>query len=198
MNTLDEFRTARLHLVRIGANDRADFEQMYADPVVMATLGGVRTKAYVAEYLERQMAHWEQHGYGLWTVRDPLTGRFAGRGGLRHADVEGRPEVEISYAFLCDYWGRGWATELARACARIAFYELKRADLVCFTLPTNRASQRVMEKVGFRYERDIVHADLPHVLYRMSAAEWQRSIALDSLSPGTPGERESNEPRSPR
>ena len=39
-------------------------------------------------------------------------------------------------------------------------------DIVCFTLPTNRASQRVMEKVGFVYERDITHANLPHVLYR--------------------------------
>jgi RimJ/RimL family protein N-acetyltransferase len=48
-----------------------------------------------------------------------------------------------------------------------------RSDLVCFTLTTNHASQRVMEKVGFRYERDVLHAGLPHVLYRLSASAWR-------------------------
>ena len=44
-----------------------------------------------------------------------------------------------------------------------------RADIVSFALPTNRASRRVMEKVGFKYERDILHLNLPHVLYRLVA-----------------------------
>jgi RimJ/RimL family protein N-acetyltransferase len=45
--------------------------------------------------------------------------------------------------------------------------------VVCFTLTTNRASQRVMEKAGFEYERDIVHAGLPHVFYRITASGWK-------------------------
>jgi ribosomal-protein-alanine N-acetyltransferase len=169
---LDDLRTPRLHLIRMSAGDLADLERMYADPVVMATLGGVRSKAEVAEYLARQLAHWEEHGYGFWTVRDPQTGQFAGRGGLRHMIVDGRPELEVGYGFVRDYWGRGWATELARESVRVAFEELNRPDLVCFTLPTNLASRRVMEKVGFRYEKDIVHAELPHVLCRQTAAAW--------------------------
>jgi ribosomal-protein-alanine N-acetyltransferase len=46
-------------------------------------------------------------------------------------------------------------------------------DVVCFTLRTNRPSQRVMKKAGFEYERDVVHAGLPHVLYRMTASGWK-------------------------
>ncbi len=46
-------------------------------------------------------------------------------------------------------------------------------EVVCFTLTTNRASQRVMEKAGFEYERDIVHAGLPHVFYRITASGWK-------------------------
>jgi RimJ/RimL family protein N-acetyltransferase len=80
MNPLDEIRTPRLHLARMRLGDLADLERMYADPVVMATLGGVRSKKQVAEYLETHRAHWEQYGYGFWAIRDPDTGQFAGRG----------------------------------------------------------------------------------------------------------------------
>jgi RimJ/RimL family protein N-acetyltransferase len=55
---------------------------------------------------------------------------------------------------------------MARAILSIAFGPLDLAELVGFTLSTNRASVRVMEKVGFAFERAIVHANLPHMLYR--------------------------------
>jgi RimJ/RimL family protein N-acetyltransferase len=57
---------------------------------------------------------------------------------------------------------------LARASVTVAFERLRLPGLVCFTLETNRASRRVMEKAGFRYERDFVYKDLPHVLYRQA------------------------------
>ena len=91
---------------------------------------------------------------------------------LKVVPIDGRDEMELSYGLVAAYWGRGLATELARASLRIGFEVLGRPDLICFTLPTNRASQRVMEKAGFRYERDGVWADLPHVFYRQTAAEW--------------------------
>ncbi len=57
--------------------------------------------------------------------------------------------------------------------------------IISYALPTNRASERVMEKQGFRYERDIVHAGLPHVFYRLTAAQWREDGA-----PGRPGRRD--------
>ena len=66
------------------------------------------------------------------------------------------------------------ATVMAGAILTVAFEQLGMAEVVCFTLTTNRASQRVMEKVGFEYERDIVHAGLPHVFYRITASEWKK------------------------
>jgi RimJ/RimL family protein N-acetyltransferase len=141
---------------------------------VTATLGGMRTADWTATYLETQIAHWQKHGFGFWTARDAVTGEFAGRGGLRHAIVNGNPEIELGYGFLQPFWGRGLATELAAESVRVAFAELGLSNLVCFTLPTNAASKRVMAKVGFRYECDIVHAGLPHVMCRMNSADWSR------------------------
>ena len=70
---------------------------------------------------------------------------------------------------VADRWGQGLATEMAEAAVDAALRKLQLASLVAFTLPSNKASSRVMEKVGFSYERDIVYADLPHVLYRLTA-----------------------------
>ncbi len=179
MNPLDELRTPRLLLTRMRPDEFDDLARMYRDPRVMSTLGGVRSAAQTAQYLEQVLAHWQQHGFGLWVARDLLTGQFAGRGGLRHATVEGRAEVEVGYGLLPEFWGRGLATELARESVRVGFAQLHRPDLVSFTLPTNAASRRVMEKAGFRHERDITHADLPHVLYRQTVSQWQATLGVE-------------------
>ena len=139
----------------------------------MATLGGMRSPTETREWLGRQVDHWRQHGFGLWMARDRATGQFVGRGGLHHVEIDGRDEIEVGYTFLAEFWGRGLATELRCASVRVAFTVLRVPEIVCFTLPTNRASQRVMQKAGFRYERDLVYKDLPHVFYRLTASEWQ-------------------------
>jgi ribosomal-protein-alanine N-acetyltransferase len=172
MSPLDDLQTAGLRLTRIHADDLDDLVHLDSDPQVMATLGGIRSADETAEFLGRQLTHWTAYGFGWWLMRERLTGRFVGRGGLRHVTVNGRGEIEVGYALLPEFWGRGLATELTRESVRVAFVELHAPDLVAFTLPTNRASRRVMEKAGFHYEGDIVHADLPHVLYRLTAITW--------------------------
>jgi ribosomal-protein-alanine N-acetyltransferase len=165
-----ELRTARLLLCRMREDDRDDLRRMHADPRVMATLGGVRGDQQTEEFLRGAIAHWERHGFGFWTVRELATGRFAGRGGLLHTAIAGGDDVEVAYAFLEEFWGRGLATELAQESVRVAFGVLGLPDVVCFAVPTNRASRRVMEKIGFRYERDVMHHGLPHVFYRLRRA----------------------------
>jgi len=81
--------------------------------------------------------------------------------------VEGIEETEIGYALMPEFWGECLATEIASASVRVASRHLNTRELVAFTLPTNLASRRVMEKCGFAFERDIVWKDLPHVLYRL-------------------------------
>ena len=170
---LTRLRTARLVLTRIGTDDFADLCRMHRDPDVMATLGGVRSDELSADILQQLMAHWEEHGFGYWMVRDPESGAFMGRGGLRRVVVGGGQEVEVGYALMKEYWGRGIATELARECARIGFEQLGREDIVAFTLPNNYKSRSVMQRVGFLYERDVIWAGMPHVLYRLPIEIWR-------------------------
>ena len=67
---------------------------------------------------------------------------------------------------MADYWGRGLATEIGHALLKLGRERLGLGDVVAFTLTTNRGSQNVMQKLGLRYERDIMHDDEPHALYR--------------------------------
>jgi RimJ/RimL family protein N-acetyltransferase len=144
-----------------------DLRRMDDDPGFMALLGGVRDTAGTVAYLEMNVKHWADHGFGMWMLRDPATSAVIGRAILRHLNVEGEDEVEVGYGFMPEFWGRGLATEIAQACIRIGFDQLHFPSLVAITTPANLGSQRVMQKVGLTYERDIVHAGVKHVLFRI-------------------------------
>jgi ribosomal-protein-alanine N-acetyltransferase len=169
----------RLLFERPRAEDLDVLAALHADPRVMATLGGVRSREQTQEFLTQLLAHWEEHGFGLWVVRERSTRRFAGRGGLRRVSICGADEVEVAYALVPELWGRGLATEIARESIRVAFEALGLPDLVSFTLEGNLASRRVMEKAGFRYERDFLRAGAPHVLYRLDAGARRTEVARE-------------------
>jgi ribosomal-protein-alanine N-acetyltransferase len=117
--------------------------------------------------LEADMKHWAAHEFGPWVHRLD-DGAAAARGGLWRTVVDGALETEVQYAVVSDLWGRGLATEVARAAVREAFDTLDLAAVVCLTQPHNAGSRRVMEKTGFAYEREFLRAGLPHVLYRLT------------------------------
>lgn len=199
MHNVETWVTDHLAARRMRAGDFAEIFRLHTDERVVATLGGPRTDAQTREYLHSCLDHWEKHRWGQWmfdermhtgdertptglevsadrgALGDSERGQFVGRCGLRHygvagADV-GSDEIELLYTLRAEYWGRGWATEMARAVLQRAFRQLGLETVVAFTLPTNRASQRMMEKSGMRYEREITHANRPHVLYRAAARD---------------------------
>ena len=131
-----------------------------------ATLGGVATPAMVDGQIARMAADWRVRGFGLYAFTDRRTGALVARGGPHAQQVDGADEVELAWTVAADRWGEGLATELGAASLAVAFGPLGLADVVSFTLHDNVASRRVMEKLGFHFERDILHAGLPHVLYR--------------------------------
>jgi ribosomal-protein-alanine N-acetyltransferase len=137
------------------------------DERVGATLGGVLTAEQIRTSVEHMAEHWARHGLGYWTWFERATGACVGRGGLHQTHVGGRDEVEVGWAVMADRWGEGFATEIGRASAEDAFGRLALLDVVAFTLPDNHSSRRVMQKLGFVYERDVLHAGSPHVLCRL-------------------------------
>jgi [ribosomal protein S5]-alanine N-acetyltransferase len=159
--------TERLVAEPITAAHQDDMLRLLCDPLVAATLRGAPTPARVAAMITAQSAQFDRHDYGFWVWRDKRSGEVVARGGIQHTHVGGRDEVEAGWAVASQRWREGLATELGAASVRAAFDTYGLDDLVAFTLPDNVASRRVMEKLGFTYERDVVHSGLAHVLYRL-------------------------------
>jgi [ribosomal protein S5]-alanine N-acetyltransferase len=159
------FSLRRLVAERLTEAHLPDLRRMHENARMMAMLGGVRTEAETRAYLERNLAHWVEHDFGIWILRD-RTGQVTGRAGLRHLSVDGVDEVELSYALFPEFWGRGLATEAARACVTIGRDWLGLPSLVALTLPANLASQHVLRKAALVREREVLHAEAPHLLFR--------------------------------
>jgi ribosomal-protein-alanine N-acetyltransferase len=129
MRLQEKFRTPRLLLTRVGQDDFKDMLGMYRDAQVAQALGRVRPESEIAALVEKLAQQWDTHGFGWWTVRDPASGRFMGRGGLRQVTIDNAPEVEVGYTLLPEFWNRGFATELARVSVAQGFVRLALAEV---------------------------------------------------------------------
>ena len=167
MQLINTLTTHRLFAERLRFKHLNELHCMHQYPQVMATLGGVRYDEETRLFIINNLNHWQHYGFGLWVFRDKINNHFVGRAGLRNTDVEGKDEVELAYALIPKFWAKGLATEMGEEILKIGFEILRLPEIVCFTLTTNQASQRVMEKLGFKYEREIIHANLPHLFYRL-------------------------------
>jgi [ribosomal protein S5]-alanine N-acetyltransferase len=164
----ERIETPQLLCERIRDTHAQEMLTLLLDPRVARTLwprDQEPTATDVLAGLAGKIEHWERHGFGLWLLRDRRTGEMVGRGGLQFTYVPDLSEIEAAWAIVPERWGEGLATELALATVDVAFNRLGLLRIIALTLPDNIASRRVMEKAGFGYERDVIHAGLPHVLY---------------------------------
>lgn len=147
----------------------------FADPAVMATLGGVRSSDAAAAFIARSRAHWRDAGFGIWFLRDLRDGAFAGWAGLRRCDVAGERTVELAYALTPRMRCKGHATRIGGGALALGFEKLGLPEIVAFTTESNAHSLAVIERLAFRFDRPFAHAGLPHVLYRRTA-EMHRAM----------------------
>jgi RimJ/RimL family protein N-acetyltransferase len=167
----EHFETERLRAYRLRPEHFALLLAMHQDAVTMASLGGVRSEEQTRDYLRRFLAHWEENGFGMWLLYD-RDQQFVGRAALRRMQLDGQMEAEVGCALLAPFWNKGLASEIVRALVELAFVRLGLPNMVGFVLPSNVASLRILQKLGFHYEKDIEHAGRRHVLYRLTRDEF--------------------------
>ena len=162
--------TERLNCRRTEPSDIDGYEAVLLDPDVEVRLRAAQAPPMdergVAERLAADEAHWEEHGFGPWTLIEQESGLPVGRGGLQWTGLEDRKVVELPWAIASRHWNRGFATEAAEA-ALVWARELGLQEAVALITPDNDPSRRVAEKIGMRVEGQTVHAGLPHLVYRM-------------------------------
>jgi RimJ/RimL family protein N-acetyltransferase len=165
MVSMDTFETPRLTAERLRPDDFADMASLHLDPEVSRYLSGVRPPDETEVYMATKLAHWEQHGFGLWVLRT-RDGEFAGRAGIHHVAFDGAPEVDVAYTFRRAVWGQGLASEVALALVDIGLGQLNFPSLIGFASARNAASHRVLEKSGFGFERRTTFKGDEVVVYR--------------------------------
>ncbi|MCA1592443.1 MAG: GNAT family N-acetyltransferase [Acidobacteria bacterium] len=152
--------------------DLEDLHAIFGDPDVVRHMGPGQplSHAETEVALKSIIAHWEQHGIGRWAVVEREAGKLIGFAGIRF--LEGTPEVVYLLAKKC--WGRGLATEIASACLEYGFRERLYERIVAVTKPANVASQRVMRKLGMKYEGEARYYGYDVVQYGLSRDEYEK------------------------
>jgi len=179
MKPVEEIRTPRLVLRGWRDADVEPFAAMNADPRVMEHFPARLSSGETAAMVARIRVHFEEHGFGLWAVEVPGVAPFIGFTGLSRPRFLApfTPCVEIGWRLAFDHWGRGYATEAARASLAFGFERLGLGEIVSFTVPANRRSIHVMEKLGMTRHPadDFDHPNVAeghllrrHVLYRLA------------------------------
>jgi RimJ/RimL family protein N-acetyltransferase len=165
--------TERLVMVPWSDAHLADFARICADPRVVGFItGGESLSAEdVDEIHQRTLGLWRDHGYGPWAAFEKESGRWVGRVGLNLlADWPGPDKWEVGYELDPDFWGRGLATEGARAGVRYGFEIAGLDRIISVTVPENRASWRVMEKCGLTRQGELEWRETTVVWYAIDRA----------------------------
>jgi RimJ/RimL family protein N-acetyltransferase len=181
-----DLTTDRLRLRRWTHADLEPFAALNGDPTVMEFFPSTLSRPESDALAERIHAHFTRHGFGLWAVEVPGVTPFAGFVGLSIPRFVAHftPCVEIGWRLATAHWGRGYATEGARAVLAFGFDTLELDEIVSLAVVGNHRSRRVMEKIGMTHDPDddFEHPGLPeghelrpHVLYRIQNPHGARS-----------------------
>ncbi|MBA3715650.1 MAG: GNAT family N-acetyltransferase [Pyrinomonadaceae bacterium] len=172
--------TSRLLLRKFEPRDLAPLAEIFSDPEVMKHIGGKpRTLKQTCDYIVWViMKDWIEHGFGWWAVEHKETGKMLGYCGLRH--IDDAPDVDLGYCLARECWGRGYATEGARASLRYGFEELQLEQIYGVIAPDNTASLRVLEKLGMRYRKAAPYCDWAHDLayYAVTRDEYRSDVSF--------------------
>ena len=134
-------------------------------------LGGVRnTVEFTRQRLTYYLKHQERYGYSIGLVTLKGSPAMIGWGGLQH--FNDGDEIELGYAFAQAYWGRGFATELARGCLQFGFTTLGADRIIAVADEAHLASRRVMEKIGMRHEKNLEHYGHQCVYYAIARQDF--------------------------
>ena len=163
MEKFVDIETDRLLLRRWQETDIEPFIQMNKDPEVMRFFTDTLESGQTKQLYEDIVLEFLEYGYGLYAAEEKCSGRFIGLIGFHRADFEADfcPCIEIGWRLAKEYWGKGYATEGAKACLAHGFTRLGLDKIYSFTATANKPSQGVMKKIGMSLDQYFEHPKVP-------------------------------------
>jgi ribosomal-protein-alanine N-acetyltransferase len=148
--TFGGLTTPRLSLRELRLDDLEDVTRMMGDEEVTRFYPKIYTVEDSRHWLRRQLDRYARDGHGLWRVGERSSDAFVGQCGLVSQVVDGNAEIELGYLLAREHWGRGYATEAARAALEWGFRALRPGRMISLIDPDNAASQRTARRLGMR------------------------------------------------
>ena len=156
------FETERLSIRQYTRADEEHFFRLNGDAEVMRYIREPKNRAECALFLARNIELYQQNPLmGRWAMVEKETGVFVGSFAIipvENSESYGASEIQLGYALLKDYWGRGFATESTLAGKQYAFEVMKLPRIVGITTTDNFASQKVLLRCGFEQQPNIIQA----------------------------------------
>jgi len=177
-----EIKTNRLYLRQFRKDDLDAYANIMGDHEVGKWFpkGDGYTREEAERSLDDILEHWDKHGFGIWAIIDKEKRVILGRCGLNL--IAETSEVEVDFVLARNYWGRGYATEAAKAALAYGFDSLQLDRIIALTKPENIASRRVIEKIGMRYVKNAEYWGITCAYYDISKAEHTRMHARNKRS----------------
>ena len=169
--------TERLRLRGIRGSDFEDYAALYADPEVTCLIssGEIWDRGRSWRQMAFAVGHWHLEGFGPWVAEEKASGSFLGVIGFWEPATW--PGFELAYHLARRHWGKGYATEGARAALGHAFMVWQRSHVMSLVNPANHASIRVAERIGERLEGRIDHFGRPMLIYGLDRTTYLREVA---------------------
>jgi RimJ/RimL family protein N-acetyltransferase len=177
---IPEIETTRLRLRAFTPDDLDNLFLIFGDSEVMRYIsnGKPRSREETENGLLKTIEGWRKRGFGLWAMTIKGSEKVIGYCGLIYLDDT--PEIEIAYGLAKAHWGKGYATEAARAVLKFGFEQLKLERIVAVVNPENIPSQRVLEKLGMTYvkrahyyEADLMYYEMPRMRFQQITRQGQ-------------------------
>lgn len=165
--------TERLRLRMFEARDFDSAWRLFNDEQVQKYLApeNRRTREHLKITLRNAVEYWKQRGFGLWCVGEKKPDTMRGYCGFQYLDET--PLIEIVFAFHKSAWGKGFATEAARAALRFGFEDLQLEKVSAATHLENTASRRVLEKIGMTFEKTTTHYGIETTTFSISRRNFE-------------------------
>ena len=169
---LPTLETNRLRLRPPEKSDLQDIYRLGSSPAVMKYISRGKTQSFeeAKADLEKRI-RLSGNRYGYWILEEKELDQFIGWLALKPLDNTN--EIEIGYRFLEEMWGNGYATEGSRRLLTYAFKELQLKKVVAIAMEENRASTRVMEKLGMRFQGYGTYYNVKCVRYCILREEFE-------------------------
>jgi RimJ/RimL family protein N-acetyltransferase len=166
-------QSARLRLRELAPPDRDAIFDLLGDSYAMRFFPRAFSRDDAGQWIERNRQRYHIFGYGLWAATEIESGELLGDCGPCWHEINDELQLEVGYHFRPRFWGRGYATEAARAVIGWCFRNVAVGHVISLIRPENVPSRHVAERNGLDVSGSVHWRGFEHLIYRMERERWR-------------------------